>query len=98
LIRLGLVESRLRLLIIKLEHLSGIKAAHPFVKSIDRIEENKHIALFYIGLLLNPKPVESTTTSSKLDLSQAVSDFVESVVTWDKKTDTMEIDVKHLKR
>lgn len=105
------MESRLRLLIIKLEHLDGIKMAHPFVKSIDQVEPkmikeqdseslcHTHVSNFYIGLLLDSKsPTSSTTTGSKLDLSQAVSDFVDSVVTWDKKVDSMDIHVKHLKR
>ena len=102
------MESRLRLLIIKLEHLSGIKRAHPFVKSIDRVETKKsteddsekkiYTSIFYLGLLLELPQSTSSSTSPKLDLSQAVSDFVESIVTWDKKTPGMDILVKHLKR
>jgi poly(A) polymerase len=95
------MESRLRLLILKLEYLNGIKAAHPFVKSIDTIITselpNKYISSFYIGLSLDTKSTTSTDRP-KLDLSQAVTEFVESVINWEKKTNTMDIHVKHLKR
>jgi poly(A) polymerase Pap1 len=107
-VRLGLVESRLRLLIIKLEHLNGIKRAHPFVKSIDRVETRKsaeddsekkiYASIFYLGLLLELPQSTSSSAGPKLDLSQAVSDFVESIITWDKKTPGMDVFVKHLKR
>lgn len=52
---IGLVESRLRQLVMKLELVEGVQVAHPFTEIFEHVEEGKQETVFYVGLDLSTK-------------------------------------------
>ncbi|CAG8657195.1 Poly(A) polymerase [Rhizophagus irregularis] len=132
----GMVESRIRHLISKLEGVDNLYLAHPFVKGFDKVHhcateqeandvshgiynlkpiseksgtdssksgnENGsntiYTTTFYIGLLVEPRAVGSTTAHRQLNLSWPISEFTKLVKSWDKFDERyMNITVKNVK-
>ncbi|GES88571.1 poly-A polymerase [Rhizophagus clarus] len=105
----GMVESRIRHLISKLEGVDNLYLAHPFVKgersgtdSSKSGNENGgntiYTTTFYIGLHVETRAVGSTTAHRQLNLSWPISEFTKLVKSWDKFDDRyMNIVVKNVK-
>ncbi|KAI9592959.1 Poly(A) polymerase central domain-containing protein [Syncephalis fuscata] len=86
----GLVEARVRHLVMKLELVDHLAIAHPFIKGFPTQDgENEantdsstirevYTTTFYIGLCVESRPVGSNSPR-KLDLSWPTSDFIRQV-------------------
>jgi len=88
------VESRLRVIIPKLEMTTGIDYAHPFTEPFNFIERDKSCTAFLIGL----KFQKSKLSTKQIDLSIPVLEFRKTVEEWVNKTPDMEILISPVKQ
>jgi poly(A) polymerase len=88
------VESRLRMIIPKIEQTQGLEYAHPYTISFDYTEEENNCTAFFIGL----KFQKTKIPSNQVDLTIAVVDFKKQVEDWPNKTPDMKISIKCVKQ
>jgi poly(A) polymerase len=94
----GFVESKLRVLILKLEILSHtLIYPHPVPYSRPGMH---YCDSFFIGLSFSlPKlPNQNGSKERKIDMSGPVSEWVNYVLSWPFRTSDMEVTVEHVKR
>eukprot|EP01099_Mayorella_cantabrigiensis_P005414 TRINITY_DN4332_c0_g1_i1.p1 TRINITY_DN4332_c0_g1~~TRINITY_DN4332_c0_g1_i1.p1 ORF type:complete len:701 (-),score=179.38 TRINITY_DN4332_c0_g1_i1:227-2275(-) len=111
---LGWIESRLRLLILKLEQTPNVLYAQPFPKGFEQFYPNppaentdsspakKHfpyVTSFFIALKFKIVKSETGKASPKVDLTPAVSNFTLTVNDWNEHNpETEDIKVSHIPR
>jgi poly(A) polymerase len=88
------VESRLRMIIPKIEQTQGLEYAHPYTLSFDFVEDENNCTAFFIGL----KFQKTKIPSNQVDLTIAVVDFKKQVEDWPNKTADMKISIKCVKQ
>jgi poly(A) polymerase len=93
----GLVESKVRLLIQKLESTQYVQYAHPFPCSFANPQQPDakypHVSAFFVGLVFDlPKGGPRS-----VDLTSAVSDFSYTVKEWPGRTPGMDVHVYYLR-
>ncbi|XP_062502744.1 poly(A) polymerase type 3-like isoform X2 [Corticium candelabrum] len=94
----GLVESKIRLLVTSLEHSEGVKRAHVNPKQFQLEKNNEPQTLWFIGL-----DFETHGDVLKVDLTYEIQMFVNTVRTQADKSlpmskDTIQVEAKYLKR
>jgi len=99
----GWVESRLRFLILNLEQTPNLKYAIPFPQSyqhnaLDLTGSTIYQSSFFMGLTLNLPKTPAGAPPATVDLTPAVTDFVQAVKEWPQRTSTMDITVRYLRR
>uniref|UniRef100_A0A6B2KX97 polynucleotide adenylyltransferase n=1 Tax=Arcella intermedia TaxID=1963864 RepID=A0A6B2KX97_9EUKA len=93
----GFVESRVRLLILKLEKTPFVEYVHPHPEGINYTHEKfPNASAFFLGLRLSVG--NSKTNGAKVDLTPAVIDFCRAINEWKEKTKDMEISVNWIKQ
>jgi hypothetical protein len=101
--RTGWVESRLRVLVAKLEHTNNVKYAVPYPDGItDKSSTEQHNCSFFLGLTFDFTKTEplprGEVPSKSVDLNPPVNFFKSHVTEWNIRTKGMEVNVKCLKR
>ncbi|KXS10687.1 Poly(A) polymerase [Gonapodya prolifera JEL478] len=110
----GLVESRLRQLVNRLESVDTLALAHPFIKEFSSTgplstENSVHTpstgdkmffrSTFYVGLQVKPRDGSQPFKKQTLDLTWQVQDFLKLVRSWELYDETnMDIIIFNLKR
>jgi poly(A) polymerase len=88
------VESRLRVIIPKIEQTQGLEYCHPYTISYDFNEDGNQCTAFFIGL----KFQKSKVASNQVDLTIAFVDFKKQIEEWPNKTTDMKISIKCVKQ
>eukprot|EP01103_Thecamoeba_quadrilineata_P016146 TRINITY_DN531_c0_g1_i3.p1 TRINITY_DN531_c0_g1~~TRINITY_DN531_c0_g1_i3.p1 ORF type:complete len:602 (-),score=76.87 TRINITY_DN531_c0_g1_i3:530-2335(-) len=97
----GLVESRLRVLILRLEKLmlsTILKRIHPFPTGYENSEKHKYCTSFFMGLVVEVPKKNDANQNRTLVLASAISDFNKIISDWSQKKETMGVDITHVKR
>jgi len=99
----GWVESRLRFLILNLEQTQNLKYASPYPVSYqhNNIVENDrtiYCSSFFLGLTLDIPKTPLPGVPATVDLTPAVTDFVQIIKEWPQKDQTSDIKVRYLRR
>jgi len=99
----GLVESRLRILIQKLEITPYVQHAHPFPKLFSNVAQPSFpfCSSFFMGLTFNlPKDAKGPGAAAgrSVDLTPAVGDFSFTVKEWAGRTAGMEVRVHYIRK
>jgi poly(A) polymerase len=96
----GLVESRLRLLILKLEQTPHMQHAHPYPRWYSNpqpVAGFTYVSSYFMGLIFN-LPKDKATGPRSVDLTPAVSDFTFAIKEWQGRTQGMDVRVHYLRR
>lgn len=100
----GFVESKIRILATKMENIDDVTYAYPFpqpfkisTKKIQKIETRTKDAVKCTAFLVAFE-VTSTKVNKKIYVNQPVEEFVSFIKDYDKKTNSMDIEVKVLRR
>uniref|UniRef100_A0A6B2KYP3 polynucleotide adenylyltransferase n=1 Tax=Arcella intermedia TaxID=1963864 RepID=A0A6B2KYP3_9EUKA len=92
----GFVESKVRLLILKLEKTPFVECVHPHPEGITYTHlQFPHASAFFLGVQLGSSTAR--TNGTKVDLTPAVIDFLKQVKDWKERTVDMEITVNSIK-
>lgn len=99
----GLVESRLRFLIQKLEVTPYVQNAQPFPKTFENPQSPypgfPFCSSFFMGLIFDlPKDKGAAAGGKSVDLTPAVGDFTFTVKEWQGRTSGMDVRVHYLRR
>jgi poly(A) polymerase Pap1 len=93
------VESRLRFLILNLEQV--VKYASPcpnsFQHNIAEDSRTIYCSDFFLGLTINITKIPGAPPQP-IDLTPAVTDFVQTIKEWPQKTPTSDIKVRYVKK
>eukprot|EP01102_Stenamoeba_stenopodia_P017799 TRINITY_DN642_c0_g3_i5.p1 TRINITY_DN642_c0_g3~~TRINITY_DN642_c0_g3_i5.p1 ORF type:complete len:555 (+),score=87.59 TRINITY_DN642_c0_g3_i5:303-1967(+) len=96
----GLVESRLRIFIQRLEKLTqttDLQSVHPYPSGYDNKEKHEFCTSFFMGIIVKPANVKNGTGRT-LVLTPAVNDFIKFVSDWQPKKESMNIEVNYVKK
>jgi len=93
----GWTESRLRILIAKLEMVPDLKMARPFPQPFEESLESSHKAIFFIGLTFNTQkkdPTNNKEQKPRIDITPAVAAFTKLMTEWPQKTEDMKMSIE----